>query len=278
MTAILAQRRETLLLCLAGLFVGFFIAADLLGAKLFTFTLFGLGPSSLGLGAQTSFVATAGLLAFPLTFLLTDVLNEYFGLRTVRLLTFIAVGVSLLLQVVVQSAAAVPTYQPTPLPPELAGLGADPQQRNALAHAAYSFAFSNSLTIVIASLVAFLISQLVDVLVFSHLRRLTGGRLVWLRAQGSTLISQIVDTLLVIYLAFVIIPWLTGGTPWPAFSRLGEFSALSVSVTNYIYKCAIAVAITPLLYALHLGVNAWLGHAEAHRLADEAHALPRPKP
>lgn len=266
-----ANRRELLLLTLAGLFVGFLVTADLMGAKLFSFTLFGVGPQSLGLGSQTAFVATSGLLAFPLTFLLTDVINEYFGRRTVRRLTFITVGVALILQIVVQAAIAVPTVQYGPLPAGLAG-GDNQAQRDATAHAAYAFAFGNSLTIVLASLTAFLVSQLLDVLVFTRLRRLTGGRHIWLRAQGSTVVSQLVDTFIVIYLAFVVFPWLTGGTPWPAFSRLGEFSALSVVVTNYVYKFAIAVLITPLLYILHASVQTWLGRDEAERMAAAAHA------
>jgi uncharacterized PurR-regulated membrane protein YhhQ (DUF165 family) len=273
MATLADQRREVLLLSLAGLFIGFFIAADLLGAKLFSFTLFGLGPQHLGLGPATRFVATAGLLAFPLTFILTDVINEFFGKRTVRRLTFIAVGVSLLLQVVVHIAIAVPTVQMGPLPPDLArATGGDPSRDSQVAHASYAFAFGSSLAVVLGSLCAFLVSQLIDVQVFSRLRRLTGGRHIWLRAQGSTVISQLIDTVIVIYLAFVVFPWMSGGTPWPAFSGLGEFSAFSVVVTNYLYKFVIAVAITPLLYIAHLAVDAWFGREVASRLADEAHS------
>lgn len=267
------QRRELLLLILAGLFIGFFVCANLIGAKLFAFTLFGVGPDDLGLGAATSFTATSGLIAFPLTFILTDVINEYFGLRTVRRLTFIAVGVSVLLQVVVQAAIAAPTVQFDALPtPLAAAAGDDPQARNAVAHAGFALAFGSSWAIVAGSMAAFLIGQLIDVQVFARLRRVTGSRHVWLRAQGSTVVSQLIDTFVVIFLAFVLIPLATGGTPWPAFSSLGAFSAFSVSVTNYVYKFAIAVAITPLLYAAHAAVDAWLGRDLAHRLADEAHA------
>jgi uncharacterized PurR-regulated membrane protein YhhQ (DUF165 family) len=270
------QRRELLLLILAGLFIGFFVCANLIGAKLFAFTLLGVGPDDLGLGAATSFTATSGLIAFPLTFILTDVINEYFGLRTVRRLTFIAVGVSVLLQVVVQAAIAVPTVQfdalPAALAPMAAAAGDDAAARNAVAHAGFALAFGSSWAIVAGSMAAFLIGQLIDVQVFARLRRVTGSRHVWLRAQGSTVVSQLIDTFVVIFLAFVLIPLATGGTPWPAFSSLGAFSAFSVSVTNYVYKFAIAVVITPLLYAAHAAVDAWLGRDLAHRLADEAHA------
>ena len=102
------DRREILLLTLLTLFIGFFVTAELLGAKLFHFTLFGLSPASLGLGKDEVFVATTGILAFPLTFILTDVINEFFGKRIVRQFTFLALGVNAILQLVVQAAIRVP--------------------------------------------------------------------------------------------------------------------------------------------------------------------------
>jgi uncharacterized PurR-regulated membrane protein YhhQ (DUF165 family) len=96
-------RRRALLIWLCTFFVGFFVTAELLGAKLWTFSLFGLGPHELGLGEREVFVATAGILAFPLTFVLTDIINEYFGRRVVRLFTFAAIGVYVVLQGVVQA-------------------------------------------------------------------------------------------------------------------------------------------------------------------------------
>src|SRR5687767_14811056 len=93
------DRRELLLLILLTMFVGFFVTAELLGAKLFHFTLFGVGPVDLGLGQDSEFVATTGILAFPLTFLLTDVINEFFGKRIVRQFTFLALAVNAILQI-----------------------------------------------------------------------------------------------------------------------------------------------------------------------------------
>jgi uncharacterized integral membrane protein (TIGR00697 family) len=94
---------------------------------------------------------------------------------------------------------------------------------------------------------------------------MTGGRLLWLRAQGSTVVSQLIDTLVVIYLAFVFLPVLTGGVPW----TLGQ--AAEVSLTNYVYKFMIAVAITPLLYVVHWAVDTYLGPDEAAALVHAAH-------
>src|SRR5436190_15382334 len=95
------KRREVLLLTLLALFVGFFVTAEILGAKLWKFTLFGISPRSIGLSDDAYFVATAGILAFPLTFILTDIINEYFGRRIVRVFTFLAIAVNVILQPIV---------------------------------------------------------------------------------------------------------------------------------------------------------------------------------
>jgi uncharacterized integral membrane protein (TIGR00697 family) len=248
-----SDRRELLLLILLTLFIGFFVTAELLGAKLFHFTLFGLSPASLHLGDSKEFVATTGILAFPLTFILTDVINEFFGKRIVRQFTFLALAVNAILQLVVQAAIRVPATSFTE------GVSADQVQ------AAYSLALGQTWSIVVASMIAFMIGQWLDVQVFTWLRRRTGGRLLWLRSQGSTIVSQWIDSYVVILLAFVALPGLTGGKPWALSAALG------VATTNYVYKFAIAVGSTPLLYFAHGSVDAWLGKDLAHRLAHEAH-------
>lgn len=245
-------KREGLLLATLALFVAFFVTANFLGAKLWEFTLFGLRPRHIGLEAET-FVATAGILAFPLTFVLTDIVNEYFGMRVVRTFTWLAIAVNLILQPIVFAAAAAPTVSFTP--------GVDSQE----AHAAYALAFGTTWTITIASLVAFALAQFVDVGVFSWLRRKTGGRAIWLRAQGSTVVSQLLDTAVVIYLAFYMLPALAGDP------HMGAAEAGRVALTNYVYKFALAVVMTPLLYVVRGMVVRWLGPDEAARLAAEAH-------
>lgn len=246
-------REQVLAYVLCALFVGFFVAAEVLGGKLFRFTLLGLGPTDLGLGAGTEFVATAGILAFPLTFVMTDIVNEYFGRPIVRLFTWIAIAVNLLLQPVIRAAIAVPAISFT------TGISDTEMQRG------FEIALGQTTSIVLASLFAFALAQWLDVRVFTWLRHRTGGRYLWLRAQGSTVVSQLVDTLIVIYLAFVGIPLLTGGEPW----ALDD--ALSVALTNYVYKFAIAVGITPVLYLVHAAVDAYLGKQAAEALVHHAH-------
>jgi len=269
------SRAEKLLLALCALFIGFYVTANLIGAKLFSFSFLGIGPKHFGLGGSGTFVATAGILAFPLTFILTDVINEYFGRRVVRTFTVLALAVSLILQVVVQLAIAAPTVTFNPLPEALQSKteAIDAVARNARAHAAFATAFGQGWMILAGSLCAFAVGQFLDIWVFSLLRRKTGGRLLWLRAQVSTLVSQLIDTFVVIYLAFWLLPTLTGkGELWPAFSGLDGFSCLSVCVINYVVKVIIAVAITPLLYVMHFVIDAWLGKNRADNLIAEAHS------
>ncbi len=249
------EKREILLLVLCSLFVGFFVTAEILGSKLWEFTLFGIGPKSLGLGDGATFVATAGIFAFPLTFILTDIINEYFGRRIVKVFTWLAIGVNLLLQPVILGAAWAPTVSFTP------GVSAE------AAHTAYKTAFGSTWAIVAASLCAFAIAQYVDIWAFTWLRRKTGGKMLWLRSQGSTVVSQVVDTGVVIFVAFLVIPALLGNP------HMSAKQAAVISVTNYVYKFVVAVLITPLLYLVHGSVERWLGHEAAHKLAHAAHPM-----
>ena len=247
------RRREVLLLTLLSLFVGFFVTAEILGSKLWKFTLFGLSPASLGLSEDPYFVATAGIFAFPLTFILTDIINEYFGRRIVRVFTWLAIAVNVVLQPIVIGATQAPTVVFTNVYSE------------ATAHEAYVIAFGQTPTIVAASLVAFAIAQFVDAYTFTWLRKRTGGKMLWLRSQGSTVVSQLIDTVVVIFVAFVVIPEILGN------EHMTAGRAAVISVTNYVYKFLIAVLITPLLYFVHGAVHAWLGHDAAEALTHAAH-------
>jgi uncharacterized integral membrane protein (TIGR00697 family) len=184
---------------------------------------------------------------------LTDIINEYFGRRTVRLFTWAGIAVNLLVQGVVRAAIRVPA------------VSFDPRVSAAEVQAAYDLALGQTWAIVVGSLTAFAIGQMLDVRVFGWLRRMTGGKLLWLRAQGSTVASQLADSFVVIFMAFVWLPPLAGREPWSGAA------ASHVALTNYAYKFAIAVGITPLLYAVHWAVERYLGPAEAAELVRAAH-------
>ena len=111
------------------------------------------------------------------------------------------------------------------------------------------------------SIVAFLIGQLIDVTVFHRIRNATGEKHVWLRATGSTAVSQLVDSFVVLYIAFVL-----GPQKWPTSLFL------AVSSVNYAYKMLAAIALLPLLYLMRYAIRAWLGHARERQLREEAAA------
>lgn len=254
----ISGRSLTLLLALCALFVAFFVTGDLIGAKLFEFSILGLLPKHLGLSDQDgNFIATIGILYFPLTFILTDIINEYFGKKVVRSLTVIAIGTLLLLQPIILWSIAAKT------------VSFNPAISSEQMHASFATVLGPAWAIVAGSCAAFAIGQWLDVKVFSAIRRVTGGRMMWLRSQGSTLVSQFIDSFVVIFLAFVIIPHLfhTGSAPWAVGA------ALMVSLTNYVIKAIIAVAITPVLYGFHFLVEFWLGSTEAERLKGLAHPM-----
>jgi hypothetical protein len=129
----------------------------------------------------------------------------------------------------------------------------------------FEIALGQTTSIVFASLIAFALAQWLDARVFTWLRQRTGGKYLWLRAQGSTVLSQMIDTIAVIYLAFVVIPLLSGDEPWSLSA------AFQVSLTNYVYKFLIAVGSTPALYLVHGAVDRYLGKATAEALVHHAH-------
>jgi hypothetical protein len=125
--------------------------------------------------------------------------------------------------------------------------------------AAFAAVFGQGLWTIGGSLVAFLVGQLIDVGIFHRIRRLTGERWIWLRATGSTAVSQLVDSFVVLYIAFVL-----GPQQWPTSLFL------AVGTVNYLYKMAAAIALIPLLYGMRRAIERYLGAADAAKLRREA--------
>ena len=124
---------------------------------------------------------------------------------------------------------------------------------------AYAAVFGQGLWAIGGSVVAFLIGQLIDVWVFQRIRRSTGERWVWLRATGSTAVSQLVDSFVVLYIMFVL-----GPQQWP----IPQF--LAVGTVNYAYKMLAAVALIPLIYLMRRAITGYLGTERAARLREVA--------
>jgi len=130
---------------------------------------------------------------------------------------------------------------------------------------AFNTIFGQGLWIIIGSLTAFLIGQIVDVYVFHFLRSFTGSSKIWLRATGSTLVSQFIDSFVVLLIAFYF------GAGWDLSL------VLAIGVVNYIYKFAVAVFLTPLLYVLHYFIDLYLGKELSQELIEQSARESRPE-
>ncbi|MFM8834498.1 MAG: queuosine precursor transporter [Cytophagales bacterium] len=249
----LEKKKNTLFVVLAGIFLTNAIIAELIGVKIFSGeNTLGLAPAHLNiLGFTMDFNLTAGAVIWPVVFITSDLINEYVGKPGVKRISYLAA--------IFIAYSFLVIFLTMKLPPAEWWL----QANNKDAEGNYfnmDFAFNKILgqgqRIIIASLAAFLIGQLIDVFVFQKLKAVTGPKKLWLRATGSTLVSQFVDSFVVLYLAFV-------GT----FSG-GQIAA--IGLTNYLYKFSVAILLTPVIYLGHYLIDNYLGKAEAEKLSEEA--------
>lgn len=219
--ALAAQRSQQVYLALAATMVTSLVLANVVGVKLFRFEL------SLGPLGTIPVEHTAGMLPFPITFLLTDLLNEYWGKRATRYVTWVSFCMAALAFGVVWAARALPILEGIP---------------GTATQGAFDEIFGASALMQLASIGAFLAGSLLDIFVFGVFKRLTGGRMVWLRATGSTVVSQLFDSFVVTFLFFVVLQAATGGEMAPL-----DFVART-ALTGYVLKLAIAILLTPAIY------------------------------
>lgn len=251
--SVLQNKATRLFLALCSFFVANALIAECIGGKLFSleallgvtevdFTI--LGESGL------SYVLTCGVLLWPLEFILTDVVNEYFGMKAVKRITYITV--------ILIGYAFVAFYMAMGTPPAAFWVTSQAQQGVPDMDKAFNAIFGQGLFIIVGSLAAFLVSQIVDVVVFQYIKRKTGTKFVWLRATGSTLVSQLVDSFIVLFIAFKI------GNGW------SMELVLAICLMNYSYKFLVAILLTPAIYGLHYVIDRYLGKEQAHRMKVEA--------
>lgn len=252
-SSILHKKQVLLFIVLGGFFVANALIAEFIGVKIFALeSSLGIEPLNWNLFGQTGSLSfTAGVLLWPVVFIMTDVINEYFGRRGVQILSFMAVGLI--------SYAFLMVYFAISLAPADWWVGSMSEQGVPDFQAAFKSIFGQGMWIIVGSLVAFLIGQLADVLVFHRIKKLTGEKKVWLRATGSTLISQLIDSFVVLYIAFVIGPQKWG---------MGLF--LAVGTVNYAYKFIVAVVLTPVIYLAHYVIDKYLGEELAEELKQAA--------
>jgi queuosine precursor transporter len=251
----LDDRAVRLFIALAAFFCANAVLAEFIGVKIFALEdTLGIAPLNWNLFGQTGSLSfTAGTLLWPVVFLMTDTINEFFGSRGVRFISWVAVALI--------GYGFVFAYAAIQLAPAGWWLQAAQGQGVPDYQAAFAAVFGQGLWTIGGSLVAFLVGQLIDVAVFHRIRQATGEKHVWLRATGSTAVSQLVDSFVVIYIAFVI-----GPQHW----SLSLF--LAVSTVNYVYKMLFAVLLIPLLYLMRRAITAYLGADRAEQLREEAAA------
>lgn len=257
--SVLAHRPTLLFVVLGAFFVANALVAEFIGVKIFALEdTLGWERFNFNLFGQVGALQfSAGVLLWPIIFVMTDVINEYYGKRGIRLLSFLAVGLI--------SYAFVMIFAAIYLVPADWWVGQNTSKGVPDMQRAFGVVLGQGLLIIVGSLVAFLVAQLVDVVTFHRIKQLTGERYVWLRATGSTLISQVLDSFVVLAIAFKIGPELVGNVePW-TWNQL-----LAVGVVQYAYKFAMAVLLTPLIYLAHYLIERYLGQETAAAMKVQA--------
>jgi uncharacterized integral membrane protein (TIGR00697 family) len=202
------SRKDMVYVILAGIFITNAVVAELIGGKLIY-----VGP----------YLMSVGILPWPIVFVTTDLINEYFGEKGVKKLSLITACLIAYCFVLLFIALKIPAVKGD-------GLVTDGQ---------FTAVFGQSMWIIVGSITAFLISQLIDVSIFHFFKRKTGNKMIWLRSTGSTVISQLFDSFIVLGIAF----WMTG--------KISTSDYIASAFTGYFVKLIIAILLTPLIYLGH---------------------------
>lgn len=247
------NKENNLFFILGAFFVANALIAEFIGVKIFSLEkTLGITPFNFSFfGIQNlSFNLTAGVMLWPVVFIMTDIINEYFGRKGVRFMSFTAA--------VLIGYAYVAIFSTMQLAPAdfwktmtKNGITLDMEM-------AYNAVLGQGLWIIIGSLIAFLVGQLIDVFVFQAVKAKTGNKYIWLRATGSTLVSQFIDSFVVLFVAFYI------GAGW------NLSLVLAIGLVNYIYKFIIAIVLTPLLYVVHGIIDRYLGKELSEKMQQQA--------
>ena len=244
-------KESRLLLVLGSFFVANAILSEFIGVKIFSVEeTLGFKKFDINLFGvpNLSFNMSAGVLTWPIIFIMTDIINEYFGVKQVRFL-------SILTSVLIGFAFLV-VWLAIKLQPSDFWLTQTVNCQNVDMKLAFQAIFGQGMWIIVGSITAFLIGQMVDVLIFHRIKKFTGDKALWLRATGSTIVSQLIDSFVVIFIAFYLNPQYNWS--WEMVAEIG--------LVGYTYKFIIALAMTPILYIVHGIIDRYLGRDLAHRM------------
>lgn len=250
---IIKDRPTRLFIILGGFFIANALIAEVIGVKLFSLeSTMGMAPANLTLLGESGlgFTLSVGVLPWPIVFIMTDLVNEYYGVKGVRFL-------SLLTACLIAFAFFV-FYFAIHTAPDAFWEGS--QQKNGVPsmQAAFSQILGQGMNIIVASLTAFVIGQLTDATVFKSIKKITGEKNIWMRATFSTLVSQLIDTIVVSYMYLY-------------FSLGFSFARVTaIAATGYLYKFTIAVLCTPLIYLVHALIEKYLGKEKAAEMKKAA--------
>jgi uncharacterized integral membrane protein (TIGR00697 family) len=250
---ILKDRPTKLFLGMTAFFCCNALIAEAIGTKIFSLEkLFGVHPVNFTLFGQSgmAFNLTCGVLLWPLEFVMTDIVNEYFGPKAVRRISYTAV--------ILIAYAFLMFYLAMGVPPADFWFGTGVKDGVPDMSKAFNSIFGQGMWIIFGSIAAFLVSQIVDVTVFHRIKKATGEKKIWLRATGSTLISQLVDSFIVLFIAFKI------GKDW------SWQLVLAICIMNYIYKATMALILTPVIYFVEKRIEKYLGHELAMKMKRSA--------
>lgn len=232
------SKKQKLFIFLFGIFLTNAIVAEIIGVKIVSIERsLGFAPLQLTMfwGEKWDLNQTAGALNWPIVFITSDIINDYFGKSGVKFVSFsTAFFIAFAFLIIYTATILVPADFWIEV------------NKGININEAFSRIFRQGLGIITGSLTAFLFSQIIDATVFEKIKSTTGNKHIWLRATGSTLISQLFDSLLVIGIAFY------------AFGNWTFSQWMNVSFNNYFYKFFIAILFTPVLYLAHYMIDRYL--------------------
>tara|TARA_B100000780_G_C21089127_1_gene438887 strand:- start:50 stop:724 length:675 start_codon:yes stop_codon:yes gene_type:complete len=184
-----------------------------------------------------SFQISAGVLPYPITFLITDILSEIFGKKRTQRVVMAGFFSSVFVLLILWLGNQFPAIDASPVSDDT-----------------YSNVFSNSWRVILSSMLAYLVAQFVDVRIYHFWKKLTNGKHLWLRNNGSTIISQLMDTSLVVFVLFV-------GTM--SMEKMGQ-----LIIDGWMFKAFFALCDTPLMYLSVYILQKWLGLRHNEEIPD----------
>ena len=239
------NKRNNIFFILSGIFITNAIIAEILGTKIFEFDFI------------LNFNMSVGVIIWPVVFITTDIINEYFGKKGIKKISYFTILLIIYVFIII--------YMSTKLTPNNYWLNinnVDNHGNPFNIDYAYNIIFLQSTGIIIGSIIAFLIAQILDVIIFQKLKKMTKGKFIWLRATGSTLISQFIDSFVVLFIAFYLL------APNDKVWSLSQ--VFSVGFDNYTFKFIIAILITPLIYLAHYLIDNYMGKDLATKCKNRA--------